>query len=62
MSEIITTKTRQRIAVNKTGHPAAFRKIRCPKCRTGFGIQSNIDNKLYSCSRCGRQFMAGQLM
>ena len=61
MPEIITTKNRNRVVVKKTGHPAAFRKIRCPVCRLGYGVQSNVDQGVYMCSRCKRQFATGNM-
>jgi ribosomal protein S27E len=46
-------RTNKVIVVHKTGHGAAFRKIRCPKCRIGYAVQSNINEAQYTCSRCG---------
>ena len=48
-----TGDRRRQIAVEKTGHPAAFRKLRCPACSIGFAVESNIDKGTYRCSRCG---------
>lgn len=44
------------MTVKKTGHPAAFRKIRCPKCRIGYAVANNIDPMVYVCERCGDKF------
>jgi DNA-directed RNA polymerase subunit RPC12/RpoP len=60
---VITTKNRKRqqIAVEKTGHPAAYRKIRCPMCKQGYGVQSNVEKNKYVCDRCGREFVISSL-
>jgi transposase-like protein len=55
MAKVISG-TRQRVTVKKTGHPAAFRKVRCPACKQGYAVASNIDPSVYACDRCGRQF------
>ena len=52
----VVAGTRQRVTVKKTGHPAAFRKVRCPSCRLGYAVASNIDPTMYMCDRCGKQF------
>lgn len=56
MAIITSRKKRQPVAVRKTGHPAAFRKIRCPKKCPGYAVASNIDPTLFTCERCGAQF------
>lgn len=50
-----TRSRKQLVAVKKTGHPAAFRKIRCPSCRIGYAVENNI-SKTYVCGRCGVEF------
>jgi transcription elongation factor Elf1 len=55
---VVTTRNRKRkkpVAVRKTGHPAAFRKIRCPKCH-GYAVADNVDPSVYACERCGTKF------
>jgi ribosomal protein L37AE/L43A len=49
-------KSRQRIVVEKTGHPASFRKMRCPKCSLGYAVMSE-ENGAWKCDRCGHAFM-----
>jgi len=62
MAKIITSKTkRQQIVVKKTGHPGAFRKVRCPKCKLGYAVESNTEKGKYACSRCGKVFIQAQL-
>ena len=51
----------KRVAVKKTGHPAAFRKQRCPHCRIGYAVQDNVNKNMYSCSRCGRLYSMSSL-
>jgi len=55
----ISTKNRrqEQVVVHQTGHPGAFRKMRCPKCSLGYAVQSNV-NKSYVCTRCGSVFNA----
>lgn len=56
---VITTKSRKKrpvIAIQKTGHPAAFRKIRCPAKCQGYAVASNTDETEFTCQRCGRKF------
>jgi hypothetical protein len=55
MAKVISG-TRQRVTVKKTGHPAAFRKIRCPSGCTGYAVASNIETDTYTCGRCGKKF------
>lgn len=50
-----TRSRKQPVAVKSTGHPAAFRKIRCPRCKVGYAIESNISNA-YTCGRCHAEF------
>jgi hypothetical protein len=55
---VVTTKNRRRrepVAVRKTGHPAAFRKIRCTKCH-GYAVADNVEADVYTCQRCGTKF------
>jgi len=56
----ITTKSRKQIVVHKAGHPGVFRKMRCPKCKMGYAVQSNVSGD-YACQRCGSVFQSGQL-
>ena len=49
-------KHRQRILVTKTGHPATFRKIRCPKCSLGYAVAKE-DPTHFQCARCGHGFI-----
>jgi DNA-directed RNA polymerase subunit RPC12/RpoP len=58
--KIVTTKNRTPVALDKAGHPAAYRKIRCPVCRQGYGVHSNTED-VYVCDRCGRTFKSGKL-
>lgn len=58
---VVNVKQGKQIAVKRTGHPAAFRKMRCPKCSLGYAIQSNQDSKQYTCNRCGHQFITQQM-
>ena len=53
---IATTRKRKPIAIKKTGHPAAFRKIRCPAKCQGYAVADNIDPQMFTCERCGKQF------
>lgn len=50
-----TRSRKQLVAVKKTGHPAAFRKIRCPHCNVGYAIENNLTGS-YQCGRCGAEF------
>ena len=49
-------RQRKQIAVKSTGHPAAFRKVRCPKGCTGYAVESNVEAGAYQCERCGSTF------
>lgn len=49
-------KQREQVTVVRTGHPAAFRKMRCPKCSLGYAVADNEDPSIYKCQRCGHQF------
>jgi transcription elongation factor Elf1 len=51
-----TGDKRRQIAVEKTGHPAAFRKLRCPACSIGYAVESNTNKGKYVCSRCGAEW------
>lgn len=51
-----TKDRRRQIAVEKAGHPAAFRKMRCPACSIGYAVESNIKKGEYTCARCGAIF------
>jgi DNA-directed RNA polymerase subunit RPC12/RpoP len=44
------------VVVEKTGHPAAYRKVRCSKCSLGYAVQDNEKPELYRCQRCGFTF------
>lgn len=55
MAKVISG-TQQRVTVKKTGHPAAFRKVRCPACRIGYAVASNTEVGKYTCLRCGAEF------
>ena len=46
------------VVVKKTGHPAAFRKMRCPTCRLGMAVAKPNSDKEYICDRCGAGFTA----
>lgn len=50
------TRQRKQIVVRKTGHPAAFRKMRCQACGLGYCIESNVNKGEYLCNRCGATF------
>jgi len=51
------TRDKQRqIAIERTGHPAAFRKLRCPACKIGYAVESNVKKGTYVCSRCGTEW------
>jgi len=52
---IVTSKDKK-IVVTDTGHPAAFRKVRCPKCKLGYAVESNVKKGTYTCGRCGTTF------
>jgi len=55
---VITSKTKrkERVVVETTGHPAAFRKVRCPRCKLGYATASNTKKNEYTCTRCGQTF------
>lgn len=50
-----TRSRKQQVVVEKTGHPAVFRKVRCPSCRVGIAVENNVTGT-YQCGRCGREF------
>ncbi len=56
-----TGDRRKQIAVKTAGHPAAFRKMRCPACSIGYAVESNVKKGEYTCQRCGTSFGAQQL-
>lgn len=56
-----TGDRKQQIVVSSTGHPAAFRKLRCPKCKLGYCVASNQDPEVYACERCGHSFRTRKL-
>lgn len=60
MPKVVTSKDKK-IVVQDTGHPAAFRKVRCPKCKLGYAVQSNTNKKLFNCTRCGSSFEMSNL-
>jgi len=49
------------ITVVRTGHPAAFRKMRCPACSLGYAVADNEDPTVYECQRCKHRFKATRL-
>lgn len=51
-----TRDRKQQIAVERTGHPAAFRKLRCPACSIGYAVESNLKSGEFTCTRCGASF------
>lgn len=51
-----TGDKRRQIAVERTGHPAAFRKLRCPACSIGYAVENNTKKGEYTCQRCGAVF------
>lgn len=51
-----TKDKKSQVTVEKAGHPAVFRKIRCPACSIGFAVESNINKGSYRCSRCGAEW------
>jgi hypothetical protein len=50
------TRQRKQIVVKKTGHPAAFRKMRCQACGLGYCIEDNVEKGKFTCNRCGATF------
>lgn len=56
-----TGDRRKQIAVEKAGHPAAFRKMRCPACSVGYAVESNTKKGEYNCQRCNASFGAQAL-
>jgi len=54
-------KKRDVIVVEKAGHPATFRKIRCPKCSIGYAVADSEDPTIYKCARCGYKYKTTQL-
>jgi ribosomal protein L37AE/L43A len=55
-----TTKSRKQVVVVKdTNHPAAFNKIRCPKCGLGYAVRGMTKTGVYTCSRCRTKFSVG---
>ena len=51
-----TADRRKQIAIERAGHPAAFRKVRCPACSIGYAVESNTKTGEYTCQRCGAVF------
>lgn len=47
------------LAVKTTGHAAAVRKIRCPKCKLGYAVGDARTG--YKCGQCGAQFKQQKL-
>jgi len=45
---------KEKVVVKSTGHPAAHRKVRCPKCKIGYAV-GDIRSGL-ACDRCGHRF------
>jgi ribosomal protein S27AE len=62
MAQVITGTAKRKgrkpppVAVRKAGHPAAFRKVRCPKCKQGYAVQDNVKKGEWLCGRCGSVF------
>jgi len=52
----VTTGTKKKVVVKSAGHPAAFRKMACPRCKQGYAIGDNRDGKTYKCTHCGARF------
>lgn len=55
------TRQRKQIVVEKTGHPAAFRKMRCQACGVGYCIEDNVEKGVFRCTRCGTAFKSQAL-
>lgn len=57
------TKDRKKepVVVEKTGHPAAFRKVRCPHCKLGMAVADPNQSNLLKCDRCGQTFKVNQM-
>ncbi len=55
MARIVTTKDKH-ILIHSTGHPANFRKVRCPKCSLGYCSEDPMKANVYKCARCGHLF------
>lgn len=53
-------KRKKPVVVERTSHPAAHRKIRCPKCRQGFAIGGPHSDRQFKCDHCGAQFQLTQ--
>jgi len=45
---------KEKVIVKSTGHEAAHRKIRCPKCKQGYAVGDARSG--YKCTFCGRSF------
>jgi len=45
--------------VRKTGHEAAFRKIRCTNCHTDYAVGDGQSG--YKCPRCGTAYRSKKL-
>jgi len=60
---VITTKNRpkRQVVVKDAGHPAAFNKIRCPKCSLGYAVKSMTEPDKFTCERCHTTFTVGKL-
>ena len=55
------TTSKDKVVVQSTGHPAAFRKVRCPKCKLGYAVQDNNKKDTFVCQRCGVGFKVSSL-
>ena len=54
-------KKKNQIQVEKTGHPAAFRKVRCPLCKLGMAVEDPNKGNELTCDRCGRTFKVSSM-
>lgn len=48
-----------KVVVKSTGHPAAHRKVRCPRCKLGYAIGDAHTGLV--CDRCGHRFKLATL-
>ena len=51
-----TGDRKKQVTVEKAGHPAVFRKVRCPACSIGYAVESNLKKGEYTCQRCKAVF------
>jgi predicted Zn finger-like uncharacterized protein len=45
---------KEKVVVKSSGHGAAYRKIRCPHCKTGYAVGDARTG--FTCGQCGRKF------